>query len=243
MQLSHRTLLIAALFVSSSAPVPRAQTAADPSGHWQGTIQAPGMDVGFEIDLAKKASGEFAGTVTIPAQQIKGLPLLKVAVDGEAVTFYARSDQPLKGVLALDGRSMSGDFFMNGASAPFSMTRIGDAKIDVPVRSAPITTDLEGTWNGTVDVGGMQMRLVLTLANQPDGTATGRIVNLDEGGLQVPVVITQRAPSVTLDTTGVVSSFSGTLNAAASELAGTITQGGFSAPLTFRRAATSEGKR
>src|SRR5712691_453439 len=136
MQLSRRTLLIAALSLSSSVPSLHAQTAADPSGHWQGTLQAPGMDVEFEVDLAKNGKGGLAGTVSIPAQRIKGLPLMKVAVEGGSVTFYARSDQPLTGILSADGKAMSGDFFVGGASVPFSMTRVGDPRIETPAKSA-----------------------------------------------------------------------------------------------------------
>src|SRR6266403_2250223 len=105
MQLFRRTLLIATLFAASVSSL-HAQAAADPSGHWQGMLQAPGMDVEFEVDLAKSCSGELAGTVSIPAQKLKGLPLLKVAVEGRRVIFYARADQPLTGVLSADGQSM-----------------------------------------------------------------------------------------------------------------------------------------
>src|SRR5206468_6466927 len=141
------------------------------------------MDVAFEVDLAKTGGGELAGTVSIPAQKLKGLPLLKVAVQGRSVTFHARADQPLTGVLSADGTSMSGDFFASGNTVPFTMTRVGDAQVQEPARSAPISKELEGSWNTTLEAGGMQLRLVLTLTSQPDGTATGHIVNLDQGGL------------------------------------------------------------
>jgi len=242
MRLFTRMLLLTALI-----PVPATflfgQNAVDPSGHWQGTIQAPDKAIGFEVDLAKNGDGELVGTVSIPAQQVKGLPLGKVTVEGGAVSFYARSDQPLRGVLSADGTSMSGDFSARGASLPFTMTRAGEARIEAPVKSAPITKELEGTWNGTLEVEGIQLRLVLTMSNQPDGTAIGRIVNLDEGGLQIPVAITQKASTVTLDSTVVASGFAGTLNAAGTELAGTFTQGAVVAPLTFRRGAAPEGRR
>ena len=240
MQLFGRTLLVAALLVSSASFL-QAQAAADPSGHWEGMLQAPGMDVGFEVDFTKTGTGALAGTVSIPAQKLEGLPLLKVAVDGGTVTFYARSDQPLRGVLSADGTSMSGDFFAGGNSVPFTMKRVGDAHVVPAATSAPIGEDLEGTWNATLEAGGMQLRLILTLANQPDGTAIGHIINVDQGGLRLPLVVTQKASSVTLDSTVVPSSFSGTLNPAATELAGTFTQGTLSVPMTFRRAA-SDGK-
>src|SRR5258706_11271487 len=93
MQLFRRTLLIATLFVASVSSL-RAQPAADPSGHWQGMLQAPGMDVEFEVDLAKNAGGDLSGTVSISAQRPKGVPLLEVGLDGSTLTFYARADQP-----------------------------------------------------------------------------------------------------------------------------------------------------
>src|SRR4030088_541451 len=108
MQFFSRTLPVAALFVWSAVAL-HAQAAAEPSGHWQGMLQAPGMDLEFEVDLAKNGRGELAGSVSIPAQKLKDLPLLKVAVDGGAVSFYARSDQPLRGILSADGASMTGD--------------------------------------------------------------------------------------------------------------------------------------
>jgi len=154
-----------------SAVVLRAQAAADPSGHWQGMLQAPGMDVEFEVDLAKNGSGELAGTVSIPAQKLKGLPLLKAAVDGRTVTFYARADQPLTGVLSADGTSMSGDFFASGKHGPVHDEARRRRAGCRAATSAPIGKDLEGSWNATLETGGVQLRLVLTLANRPDGTA------------------------------------------------------------------------
>jgi hypothetical protein len=243
MQLFGQTLLVAALFTVPAWSLQAQTPAADPSGHWQGMLQAPGMDLEFEVDLAKDGRGELAGSVSIPAQKLKGLPLLKVTVDGGTVTFYARSDQPLRGVLSADGTSMSGDFLAGGNTVPFTMKRIGDGRVALAATSAPIGKELEGAWNGTLETSGMQLRLILTLVNQPDGTAIGHIVNLDQGGLRLPLLVTQKGSSVTLDSTVVPSSFAGTLNPAATELAGTFSQGTLSVPVTFHRAAATDGKR
>jgi hypothetical protein len=79
------------------------------------------------------------------------------------------------------------------------------------------------------------------MSNQADGTSTGSVTNLDEGGLEIPVVITQKGSSVTLDSTAVASSFSGTLNTEGTELVGTFHQASLELPLTFRRVA--EGRK
>ncbi|MBZ5557465.1 MAG: hypothetical protein LAO77_09360 [Acidobacteriia bacterium] len=219
----------------------RAQTAADPSGHWQGKIETPGMDLNIEVDLAKNGAGALIGTVAIPAEHVKGLPLAKLVVEGRTVTFGAREDQTLTGDLSDDGKTMSGTFSVAGATVPFLLTREGDAKIDPPARSAAIGKDLEGTWTTTVESTGN--RVALKLTNHPDGTATGSLINLSEGGLEIPMRITQTGSSVTLETTVVAGTFSGTLNAAATELAGTWSEGPVSKPVTFHRAGAAESKK
>src|SRR5439155_8792375 len=186
MNLPRRTLLVAALFLVP-APSLYAQIAADPSGHWDGAIQAPGKEVKFEVDLAKNSKGELACTFSNPAENINGYPLTNVALEGRSIRFLLKVNSgggPFEGVLSADGKSMSGDFAVSTPqgtfTVPFSLARTGDARVETPPRSAPIGKALEGTWNGTLDVKGKQsLRLVLTLSNQPDGTATGSLVSAD----------------------------------------------------------------
>jgi len=213
----------------------RAQTAADPSGHWEGLVQAPGMDVVFQIDLAKNGSG-ITGTVSVPEQRLTGLPLQKVTVDGRSIKFQARTDQSFDGTMSDDGGSISGSYDIDGSAVPFTMTRKGEARIAAPLTGAAIGKALEGRWNGTIDVNG-GVKLVLTMTNHPDGTSTGVIVNLSEGGLEIPVRITQDGARVTLDTPVVGGSYAATLNENGTELNGTFSQSERSVPLVFKRAA------
>jgi hypothetical protein len=230
-----------ALCLLSSSAV-RAQQAADPTGHWDGTIQAPGMAIGFEIDFAKNDKGVLTGTVNLPGERIKGLPLTKVAIEGRSIAFHARSDQPMRGELSADGKTVAGDYLVQGNTLPFTMIRTGESKMAAAPRSAPVSRQLEGTWQGVLETHGVDMHLQLQVANLPDGTSTGRIVNLDQGELELPVAITQKGASVTLDVTPIVSSYTGTLNAEGTELAGTFSQGANSTALTFRRASGSVSK-
>ncbi len=142
-------------------------------------------------------------------------------------------------MLSADGKSMSGEVVATQGSAPFSLTRTGDARIAPAPKSPPIGKELEGTWNGTLDLGERQMRLVVRMANQPDGTATGTIVSPDGSGVDIPIAITQTASKVTIDVPSVGASYVGVLNAAGTELAGTWTQLSAALPLTFRRAGSS----
>jgi hypothetical protein len=216
-----------------------AQTPVDPSGHWEGTIHAPHMEVAIEIDLTKNSKGQLAGTFGQPAQHVKGLPLATVVVEGRSVRFTIKAGpeaSSFAGVLSADGKSISGDISQGSGSLPLVLTRTGDARIVSVARSSAIGKEFEGTWHGALDVEGRQMRVILTMTNQPDGTASGTIVSPDGSGVEIAVAMKQNATNLTVDVTSVGASFTGALNAAG-ELVGTWTQGSSALPLTLKRTA------
>jgi hypothetical protein len=240
MNIFTRMLVTATLLLGPASSL-RAQTAVDPSGHWEGAIEAGGMAVPVVIDLTKNSKGELAGTFGQPSEQLTGLPLANISVDGRSVSFQIKGggagERAFKGTLAADGTSMTGDFSSHKVgTVPFALTRTGDPKIEATPRSPAIARELEGTWNGTLDLNGIPLRLILTMANQPDGSAIGSFLSVDEG-LEIPITtITQKASSVTIDVKAVHGSYTGALNPAGTELVGTLTQGAGSMPVTFRRA-------
>ena len=249
MRLFTRMLLLAALLLFSASFL-IAQTAVEPldhwAGHWEGTVQIPNMELKIEIDLAKNSKGELGGTFGSAPQNVKGFPLSTVAVEGRSVRLVLKAGKEVStfvGVLSADGKSISGDASQGGESAPFSLTRTGDARIAPAPKSPPISKELEGTWNGTLDAGEKQMRLVLKMSNQPDGTATGTIVSEDGSGLEIPIAMMQKAASVTIDVPSIGGSYVGVLNAEGTELVGKWTQGSATLPLTFRRAVAADGKK
>ena len=231
----HRILLLATLFLSRASLL--AQPAADPSGHWEGTIQAPNMAVSIEIDLARNGQGDFVGTFGQPAQGVKGLPLSTVAVEAQKIRFVVKGGPEaatFDGTVSADGRSISGSVTQGGFAIPMDLARTGDARIAPPPKSAPIGKELEGTWSGTLDVNGQQMRLVVKMANQPDGTAAGTVVSPDGSGVDIPITMAQKASSVTIEVPSVGASFVAVLNAERTELTGTWTQGPSALPLTLK---------
>jgi hypothetical protein len=241
-----RVVPIVALLIAPASSL-LAQTAADPSGHWEGSIQVqPNMTINVEFDLAKNAKGEFAGTFSQPAQSVKGLPLATVTVERRAVRFVVKGGPEaatFQGTLAEDGKSISGEASQAGHSIPFTLTRTGDARIAQAPRNAPIGKELEGTWNGAIDVNGTPMRLTLTMANQPDGSAVGTIVSPDGSGVEIPVGIAQNASNVRIEIASIGASYAAIVNAASTEMSGTWTQGPTSFPLTLRHAAAAESRK
>jgi hypothetical protein len=217
-----------------------AQPDADPSGHWEGAVEARGKSVTIEVDLARNARGELIGTLGNPAEGEKGLPLATVVVAGREVRFAvnARSGGgSFRATLRDDGKAMSGDFTLaqggESMALPFQLTRTGEPRIAPPPRSAPISKRLAGRWTGTLAVDGKSVTLGLMLANQADGTASGTVRS---DGLELPVAITETAAEVRIDVPSVTGSYVGAWNAAG-QLVGTWSQHAKSLPLTFRREA------
>lgn len=226
-------LAFAALGVPASA-----QSPFPPSGHWVGAIQVPGQAIDIEIDLAAGAGGTWKGTITIPAQKVKSLPLSNVTVTDAAVTFEIKGgpgEPRFKGTYAKEGETLAGHYTQGGNTIPFSLTRKGDAQFDAAPASAPVAKELEGTWEGSLDAGGKILRLVLKLANQ-SGAATGLIVSVDQNGLELPVeTIVQAGSRLTFLVRPVNGSYEGDLKDG--QLVGIWKQGEGSLPLVFKRAA------
>lgn len=229
--------IVAAMTVVACVVPVHAQS--DGTGHWKGTVQVQTMQVGFDVDIVRSANGGLTGTIGLPSQRIKGLPLQKIVIDGKAIAFYAREDQPFRGMFSADG-TIAGDMSIEGLSAPFTMTRTGDAAVDAPPRSAGIDKAIAGTWTGALEADGRKLRLVISVERQADGTMVAEMTDVDEGGLRSPLKLTQDGSALTLESVAIPASISGALNADATELAATFTQGGATLPVTFRRAAPKE---
>ena len=215
-----------------------AQTPVDPSGHWEGTVQIPDRPVSIELDLLKSNSGELRGTFAQPAQGIKALPLSAVSLEGRTVRFVVKGNDQgsmFAGVMAADGKTITGEVTAGEYVIPFTLTRVGDARVATTPISPAISKELEGTWNGTIEADGKQMRLQVRLANQPDGTSRGLIASPTGSGIEVPIAIAQAGKSVTFDIDAVGASFSGELDASGTAIGGQWRQSSMSLPLTLTR--------
>lgn len=220
-----------------AAPIAASAQSPDPSGHWEGAIEIVGGEIPFHVDLAKNAQGKLIATYSRPENNLNGLPLANVTLDGRALAFELTVDGGVKfsGIFNAERHTISGDVTATIGNAPFTLTRTGDARIVAAPKNSAIGKDMEGVWHGTLALPGKSLRLVLRMANDTDGTASGTIVSVDQGGIEFPLALNQKAAALTLNTPAIGGDFfTGTLNAAG-DLSGTFSQGAISAPLTFVR--------
>lgn len=236
-------LTFAAAALSLVAPFAFSQSATSAAGHWEGSISVPGHELNIVVDLAPGEKDAWKGTIAIPEQNLKGFPLSSINVANGAVKFAmngVRGDPTFDGKLAAGGGSISGNFTQNGGTIPFSMRRTGEVQFAAIPKSTPVAKAFEGTWEGTLDTGGTQLRLVLKLANE-GGAATGTMTSVDQGGAVIPIaVIAQKGSELKLELPTVFGSFTGELGKDAASIAGTWTQGMGTLPLTLRRPAAAK---
>lgn len=99
----------------------------------------------------------------------------------------------------------------------------------------PPAAGLAGDWEGTLDTGAGKLRLTLHLTKADDGLYLGKLISVDQGGSEIPLgKAAVDGRSVTLEFPLVNGTFKGELNADASQLAGTWSQG-MPLALTFHR--------
>ncbi len=94
---------------------------------------------------------------------------------------------------------------------------------------------IEGTWQGTLELGAASLRLGIHISRNPQGILTSTLDSIDQGAMGLPVketTFTDR--KVHLDMPDLHATYEGTLSGDGAEIAGTFTQGG-PVPLTLKR--------
>ena len=140
-----RKVLTIAVLVHSGVS---AQAQDEIAGVWHGEIEIPGQPLAVKIVLTR-ADADWTGTIDIPAQGAKGLPLVGINIEpdetGTTVTFAIRGvpgNPTFDGSLQSDG-AIIGTFSQGGARLKFQLSRdsAGPARPQEP--KAPFPYQIE----------------------------------------------------------------------------------------------------
>ena len=213
----------------------------DARGHWTGSIDTPAGAMAMEVDLDKTASG-WIGSLSIPAQGASGIPLDPVTFADGKLSFSMKGPAGapgFSGTLSADGKTLDGNLSMGPQALPLKLTRTGEAKVEVPKPSPPVSAEFLGTWEGTVNFGA-PLRLTVTISNGKAG-AEAVMVSLDQGNANIPVsAITQKGTKLSLDVKAVGGGNEGEMNKEGTQIDGTWSQLGMSTPLLLKKAAATK---
>lgn len=95
------------------------------SGRWNGSIATPGSVLQVIVHLDDSCS---SGTIDIPAQNARGLKLVRIKSTGTTIDFSIDGipgDPTFHGNVSPGGDTISGDFVQGGATMPFTLARKG----------------------------------------------------------------------------------------------------------------------
>ena len=106
------------------------------AGHWEGQIEIPGQPISVKVDLTITDS-DWSGTIDIPTQGAKGLPLSGILVVEEDGSLHVKfSIRGIPGNPTFDGKlqdgTISGTFSQSGATFGFRLSR--DIVVKDPAR-------------------------------------------------------------------------------------------------------------
>lgn len=107
----------------------------------------------------------------------------------------------------------------------------------LPVFAQNRSGAIEGNWLGTLDVGGVKMRLVLKVAKTGDGFAA-KLDSIDQGVKDLPIdSVKLEGRKMSFSAAQFGMSYEGTLNEKGDEISGIFKQGGGSTAFVFKRIA------
>lgn len=106
-----------------------AQASPSAAATWTGSLSLPGATLDITVVLRQNDEARaWSGSIDIPAQGQKGLPLANIRVDGRAATFAIAGvpgNPTFAGTLTEDGAGMAGTFSQGGGKFTFELRRSG----------------------------------------------------------------------------------------------------------------------
>lgn len=227
MQTLQRLAAVLAAFVSLAAATPAmAEGAPDPVGDWNGALTIPSGKLTLILHVTKDAKGALSATLESPDQGPGSMQASEIAVNGSHMAWKVASI----------GASYNGDWdaakgqwsgtFSQGSDMALTLARgLPPAK--------PVVQGLDGRWEGSIALNGVNLRLVLRVVTGARGTAAN-LDSPDQLAYGIPVdSLVHDGQSVSYDVPAVKARYVGILSADGSKIEGTWTQPGISAPVNF----------
>ncbi len=99
------------------------------TGEWVGAIEVPGMRLEIVVYFTVGEGGTLSGTIDIPAQGARGLPLTNIRLVQDSVSFALPAvpgNAFFRGLLGAGGGKIFGQFHQFGQTFPFTLQRKGE---------------------------------------------------------------------------------------------------------------------
>ncbi|MFZ0828665.1 MAG: sigma-70 family RNA polymerase sigma factor [Verrucomicrobiia bacterium] len=217
----------------------------DLQGYWKGTLKAGNTMLRVALKIAERADGTFRATGDSPDQGSKDVEASSVTYHRPTVRVeFGGISGVFEGAVDDSDRVITGSLTQGGKPMPLTLERARpetaavsdeatDAQKDYTYTSP---NDLQGHWQGTLEVkqADVKLRLALNVAKLPDGKFSCTMISLDQGSGEIPASRVQYiAPNVSMEWGALGAAFHGKLENG--KLTGAWRQGGGALPLVLER--------
>jgi hypothetical protein len=222
----------------------------DIRGYWKGELEArPGMKMVAALKIGRLPDGTYKADLDLPEQGAKNIPATSVEAKEKKATLKWQGFQgTLEARLSDDGNTLSGPWLQMGNSNNVSFSRL-DGPFQLVPSNLSFTPDegkaedVRGYWKGTLEVPGAKLRLVFKVGRAPDGTYSGTLASIDQGGQELPMTsVTFTAPTLKMEFKGIRGKYEGTVSKDGKSIDGKWEQMGNPMTLKLERTTESNAK-
>jgi hypothetical protein len=210
-------------------------------GDWEGTVTIGQAQLRLVVRIFK-TNDTYRAVLDSVDQGAKDIPITRLSARADSIQLGLPAlDAEYQAALNAGGTEMSGTWKQLKHSYPMTLKRTTEAdRIAEPLAAGEYAprpdSDLQGAWEGTLQVGKVDLRLGLRIAEPAPGTYRAQMDSVDQGARNLPVTsLTYHKPAIRLEMTSIKGVFEGNVSGRDDEIAGTWTQMGKKFPLTFRR--------
>ena len=215
------------------------------AGDWQGVLNAGGAQFRIAWHVTAAKDGSLTSTLDNIDQGIFGIKVKSLTLDGSHLTLTVDDE------IEVSGQSINVKGVFDGTidkdvtelKGTWTQTEPEQAPAELDLKHTPaqaaakpaVPSDIDGLWLGTLDAGATKLRLVLKIANGPDGL-TASLQSPDQSQQWLPANSATRSGdslNFTIESLGVV--YDGKIDAGLNSIDGTFTQGGRPLPLALKR--------
>jgi hypothetical protein len=228
-------LALIAFAALALAPLSRAQ--AQIAGDWQGTLSAGGVQLRLVLHITAAKDGSLTATLDSLDQGANGIPVNAVTLKDSKLSLAVDAVHgSYEGTVNKDATEIDGTWSQL-QPLPLNFTRAPAQAAAAPSPAAPKPappSDIDGTWQGTLDTGALKLRILFKIVNTQDGL-TAQMQSPDQTPVWIPASsVTRNAGALTITLKGVGITFDGKISADLSSIDGTLTQMGGSLPLALK---------
>jgi fermentation-respiration switch protein FrsA (DUF1100 family) len=220
-------MTLAALALS---PLSRAQ--ARIAGDWQGTLHAGGAELHLALHIAAAKDGTLSATLDSIDQGANGIPVTTVTLKDSKLSLTVDAlHGNYEGTVNQDATEIHGTW-TQGMPLELNFKRAPELTA-APKPATP--SEIDGTWQGTLDAGALKLRIVFKIVNTQEGL-TAQMQSPDQSPAWIPASsVSRKGSALTIDLKGIGAEFEGKISADLSSIDGTFTQMDNPMPLGLKR--------